>query len=141
MNMTGLWHGTFAYPAFQRPTTPFVARITDTDGVLAGTIMEPNTMGFTTEELQAVLAGNRQGEAVDFIKTYDGSSDAAHSVDYVGRLSADGNIVTGVWSLCDLDGTFEMRRDAPLEEELAAEAEEELTLSAPPAATVPDPLS
>jgi len=140
LDMTGLWHGTFAYPAFQRPTTPFVAQISDDDGVLSGTIMEPNTIGWSSEELNAVLAGNRLGEAVDFIKTYDGSGDAAHSVDYVGRLSDDGNSVTGVWSLCDLDGTFEMHRDARLEDLVSAEEEAELPQALQPAA-VPDALS
>lgn len=127
-DMTGLWHGTFAYPGFQGPTTPFVARFSDDDGLLGGTIMEPNTMGRSSEELQAVVNGNRKGRAVDFIKTYDGSSDAAHGVDYVGRLSADGDSVTGVWSLCELDGTFEMHRDIALEELAAVEEEAEADL-------------
>lgn len=128
MNMTGLWHGTFGYPAFQGPTTPFVAQIKDDGGVLSGTIMEPNTIGISSDELQAVLAGNRQGDAVDFSKTYDGSSDAAHAVDYVGRLSDDGSNVTGVWSLSDLDGTFEMHRDIALEDLVAAEEAAELPM-------------
>ncbi len=124
LDMTGLWHGTFAYPHYQGPTTPFVARIEDSGGAITGTIMEPNTMGLSTDELEAFLRGMRQGQAVDFTKTYDGSSDAAHAVDYVGRLSNDGNSVTGVWSLKDMDGTFEMHRDASLEEIVAVEAEE-----------------
>ena len=122
--MTGLWHGTFAYPHYQGPTTPFVARIEDSGGTIAGTIMEPNTMGLSTDELEAFLRGMRQGQAVDFTKTYDGSSDAAHAVDYVGRLSNDGNSVTGVWSLENMDGTFEMHRDISIEEVVAVEAEE-----------------
>ena len=39
-------------------------------------------------------------------------------VDYVGRLSADGNSIQGVWSLYDMDGTFEMHREIGLEEEV-----------------------
>ena len=124
LDMTGLWEGVYAYPAFQGPTTPFVARIEETDGALTGSIMEPNTMGWSTEELEAALNGAREGRAVDFTKAYDGSSDAAHAVDYVGQLSDDGTLVTGVWSLAELDGTFEMRRSASLEEVLEAEAEE-----------------
>lgn len=124
LDMTGLWHGTFAYPAYAGPTTPFVARIEESGGTLTGTIMEPNTMGWSSEELEAVLAGSRDGRSVDFTKTYDGSSDAAHAVDYVGRLSDDGNKVTGVWSLEVLDGTFEMHRDTAIEELVAAGAEE-----------------
>lgn len=126
LDMTGLWHGTFAYPAYQGPTTPFVARIEESGGALAGTIIEPNEMGFTTEELEAALRGTRAGRSVDFTKTYDGSSDAAHSVDYVGQLSDDGNKVTGVWSLEWLDGTFEMHRDTSIGELVSVEAEEAL---------------
>ena len=122
--MTGMWEGTFAYPAYQGPTTPFVARIAEESGVLGGTIMEPNTMGPSTDELEAVLTGSRDGRSIDFIKTYDGSSDAAHAIDYVGQLSEDGNLVTGVWSLAEFDGTFEMRREIAWEEVLSVEAEE-----------------
>jgi hypothetical protein len=125
-DMSGLWEGAFAYPAYRGPTTPFVASIEESEGTLTGTIMEPNTMGWTTEELEAVLNGARTGRSVDFTKAYDGSSDAAHAVDYVGQLSDDGNLVTGVWSLAELDGTFEMRRSASLEEMLEAEEEVEL---------------
>jgi hypothetical protein len=130
-DMTGLWEGAFAYPAYQGPTTPFVAHIEESDGTLAGTIMEPNTMGWSSEELEAVLNGARNGRSVDFTKAYDGSSDAAHAVDYVGQLSDDGNLVTGVWSLAELDGTFEMRRSASLEE--MVEAEEEVAMPPPTA--------
>lgn len=125
LNMTGLWEGTYAYPSYQGPTTPFVARIAEEGGTLAGTIMEPNTIGFSSDELEAMLNGAREGAAVDFTKTYDGSSDAAHAVDYVGRLSDDGNLVTGVWSLGEIDGTFEMRRETSWEEVVGTEAAEE----------------
>jgi hypothetical protein len=128
-DMTGLWEGTFAYPSFQGPTTPFVASIEESDGSLTGSIMEPNTIGWSSEELEAVLNGARNGRSVDFTKAYDGSSDAAHAVDYVGQLSDDGELVTGVWSLQELDGTFEMRRSASLEE--LVEAEEEVVLPVP----------
>jgi len=129
-DMTGLWEGVFAYPAYQGPTTPFVAHIEESDGTLTGSIMEPNTIGWSSEELEAVLNGARNGRSVDFTKAYDGSSDAAHAVDYVGQLSDDGTLVTGVWSLAELDGTFEMRRSASLEEML--EVEEEAALPPPP---------
>jgi hypothetical protein len=134
LNMTGMWEGTFAYPSYQGPTTPFVARIDEEGGALTGTIMEPNTIGLSSDELEAVLTGTREGGAVDFTKTYDGSSDAAHAVDYVGRLSDDGNLVTGVWSLGELDGTFEMRRETGWEEVISTEAEEPLveTVQPPP---------
>jgi hypothetical protein len=123
INLSGLWMGSFSYPAGQGPRTPFLARLEDRDGSLSGSIMEPNTIGATSDQLEAILSGSRQGSAVDFTKVYDGASDAAHAVDYVGRLSGDGNSVSGVWSLADLDGTFEMHREAVWEERVGEEAE------------------
>jgi hypothetical protein len=73
--------------------------------------------------LEAVLTGSRSASAVDFTKVYDAASDAAHAVDYVGRLSEDGNRISGVWSLEQLDGTFEMYREAVWEEQVGREAE------------------
>lgn len=121
-NLSGLWMGRYTYPSAEGPTTPFLARIEDHDGALSGGIMEPNTIGRSSDELEAVLTGTREGQAVDFTKVYDGASDAAHAVDYVGRLSEDGNAVTGVWSLEQLDGTFEMHREAVWEEQAGEEA-------------------
>lgn len=123
LNLSGLWLGSYAYPAGQGPTTPFLARIEDDAGSLSGSIIEPNTIGLSSGELEAVISGSRHGDAVDFTKLYDGASDAAHAVDYVGRVSADGNSVTGVWSLADLDGPFEMHREAVWEEKVGEEAE------------------
>ncbi|QAY79358.1 hypothetical protein [Sphingosinicella sp. BN140058] len=123
MNIAGLWMGSFSYPSRRGPTTPFLARIEDDSGALSGTIIEPNTMGPSSDSLEAVLRGSRHGKEVDFTKIYDGASDAAHAVDYVGRLSGDGNTITGIWSLADLDGTFEMYREAVWEEKAGQEAE------------------
>jgi len=116
LNLSGLWLGSFAYPGGEGPTTPFLASLSDDDGTLRGTIVEPNTIGRSTDKLEAVLSGSRSGSSVDFTKIYDGESDAAHAVDYVGRLSPDGMSVTGVWSLETMDGSFEMHREAVWEE-------------------------
>jgi hypothetical protein len=125
-DLSGSWNGQFAYPAGRGPITPFVAEIEDRGGRLSGHIAEPNLMGSTSELLNASIAGFRDGSAIDFTKTYDGAGDAAHAVDYAGRLSDDGNEIRGVWSLADLDGSFEMVRDSPLAEPLAAHAEAEV---------------
>ena len=122
-NISGLWLGSYSYPGGLGPTTPFLASLTDHGGALSGTIVEPNTIGRSSEQLGAVLSGSRAGASVDFTKIYDAESDAAHAVDYVGRLSADGNTISGVWSLENLDGTFEMHREAVWEEQEGREAE------------------
>ncbi len=121
-NLSGLWMGSFSYPSGLGPTTPFLASLTDNGGSLSGTMVEPNTMGRSSDQLGAVISGSRAAASVDFTKMYDGESDAAHAVDYVGRLSADGNSISGVWSLQDLDGTFEMHREAVWEERAGEEA-------------------
>jgi hypothetical protein len=123
INLSGLWLGSFSYPGGLGPTTPFLASIEDHDGSLHGTTIEPNTIGPSSDRLEALISGSREGGAVDFTKMYDGESDAAHAVDYVGRLSADGNTISGVWSLQTLDGTFEMHREAVWEEQAGQEAE------------------
>ena len=129
MDVSGRWDGTFAYPGGVGPATPFVAELAESAGAISGTVAEPNTMGASSDTLQAVVRGTRDGAAVDFTKTYDGTSDAAHSVDYVGRLSGDGKTITGVWSLGAMDGTFEMHRDIAAEEAVAVEASEEVPLA------------
>jgi hypothetical protein len=123
INLSGLWMGSFSYPGGLGPTTPFLAKLEDSDGSLSGSTIEPNTIGASSDQLEAVLSGSRQGSAVDFTKAYDGASDAAHAVDYVGRLSGDGNTITGVWSLANFDGSFEMHREAVWEERVGEEAE------------------
>ena len=110
-DLSGLWLGHFAYPGGQGPVTPFVARIEEAEGLLTGTTIEPNTIAPGGAELEALLHGSRKGRAVDFVKTYDGAAEAAHAVDYVGQVSADGATITGVWSMEALDGTFEMHRE------------------------------
>ena len=123
LNLSGLWMGSFSYPAGQGPTTLFLARIEDDGGAISGTTIEPNTVGVTTRELEAVIRGSRTGRSLDFTKTYDGASDAAHAVDYVGQVSQDGNRIAGVWSLEVIDGTFEMSREAVWEEAKGEEVE------------------
>ena len=122
-NISGLWMGSYSYPGGIGPTTPFLAKIEDHDGALSGSIVEPNLQGHLSDSLDAVIRGTRQGTAVDFTKVYDGASDYAHAIDYVGRLSGDGNTIRGVWSLADLDGSFEMHREAVWEEKAGEKAE------------------
>lgn len=125
-DLTGQWHGTFSYPAFAGPTTPFVCNLIDAGGRFTGTTLEPNATGDPgePEELEADVIGTREDRAVDFTKTYGGTM-WNHSVDYVGQVSEDGGTITGVWSVDQLDGTFEMHRDTSLAEVLADEAEAE----------------
>ena len=122
-NLTGDWSGHYSYPRGFGPTTPFLARIEDDGGRFTGTIVEPDTL--TGRALTASITGLRHGTSVDFTKTYGPGARFGYEnpVDYVGSLSEDGNVLKGVWSLLELDGTFEMHREAAAEEEDACEAE------------------
>ncbi len=86
--------------------------------------MEPNTVSIGM--LEARIAGTRNGVRVDFTKTYgaNGHPDYVNPVDYVGTISADGNLIRGRWSILDIDGTFEMRREVEVEEGREAEIAE-----------------
>ncbi len=127
-SLSGLWMGSFAYPGGAGPTTPFLAKIEDHDGRFSGTTMEPDNIGGGAA-LEADIVGNRQGTAVDFTKVYLADSDRFQPIDYVGRLSADGNAVTGVWSLQFMNGTFEMYREAVWEEAAEEEAAQVVPLA------------
>ncbi len=123
-NLTGHWSGEFAYPRNEGPTTPFLATIQDDGGRLGGTIIEPNIVtGGST--IVAHIVGLKHGSSVDFTKSYGALPPFGYEtpVDYVGSVSTDGNTVTGVWSLLDLDGSFEMRREVAAEEDAEKQAE------------------
>lgn len=112
LDLTGQWSGEYSYPGLIGPTTPFLATLAEGGGRLTGTIIEPDTVT-GTPVIEAKVVGIRAGHNVDFTKTYGRSASESYDtpVDYVGTLSGDGNTVAGVWSLLDLDGQFEMRRE------------------------------
>ena len=87
--------------------------------------MEPNTI--EAGILEAQIAGTRYGIGIDLTKTYGAGSGAhyANPVDYVGRISDHGNLIRGRWSILDIDGSFEMRRDAEAEKMSELENAEE----------------
>lgn len=127
LDMTGQWNGTFAYPAGLGPATPFLATIADAGGGISGTVTEPEIVLRTGRTMEAVLAGHRSGRALDFTKQYRGQAFGYDNpVDYVGQLADDGLSATGVWSLLDMNGTWEMHRDALAESVKQRETEVKL---------------
>lgn len=126
--MSGEWEGTFTYPGGDA-TTPFSARIVETAGRFAGSIIEPD-MYAPANPITAEIVGNRDTRSVDFTKIYiDPEEGYENPVDYVGQLSPDGLTVSGIWSLLDMNGTFEMYRDAGLAELEEAETAETVPAS------------
>ncbi|TMM46227.1 hypothetical protein [Qipengyuania marisflavi] len=127
LDLTGQWHGTYTYPRNYGPATPFLATIEDQAGSLFGSIIEPDAFHGSQETMEAAIAGHRAGRSVDFTKTYRGQQFGYENpVDYVGQLSSDGLSVSGVWSLIEHNGTFEMFREISLSAQVEDEASEEV---------------
>ncbi|NQX94653.1 MAG: hypothetical protein HRT64_07020 [Erythrobacter sp.] len=125
LNLTGKWDGVFKYPQDYAPVTPFLAEIVEEAGAFSGATIEPDL--YKASPADARITGHRSGRSVDFTKTYVGRWQGYQSpVDYVGQLSEDGLTITGVWSLKEWNGTFEMTREAGLEVGLEETAEVEL---------------
>lgn len=108
--LTGFWSGEYRYRLPGERPVPFLAALEESAGAVTGLITEPNTVGDTTPELRALVDGVRSGSAVRFAKTYDGASDMAHRVDYVGTLSGDGLTIAGDWTVAGMTGPFSMTR-------------------------------
>jgi len=85
------------------------------------------------QTIGAMVSGHRAARSVDFTKIYiDPPQGYENPVDYVGQMSRDGMTVTGIWSLADMNGTFEMQR-----EEHATETQEAETAETVPASGMP----
>ena len=111
LNLTGQWWGHFTYPNHLGPVTPFNAQFLDQAGRIVGATTEFDQFR-PDHVIEAIISGHYHGESIDFTKAYQGAGpDYEQPIDYVGRISADGNVITGVWSLLEIDGRFEMRRD------------------------------
>lgn len=127
-NISGFWVGRYVYDGMAGEAVQFLCNVTDDSGALSGTISEPNSIGGSSRELNAIVSGSRTGSDVSFAKTYDGASDAAHRVDYAGVLNDKGNVIAGRWSIGDYGGDFSMKRELLDESDVEAEVAEELLL-------------
>ena len=125
-DLSGQWDGHFDYPSGFGPRTPFLASVDQTGGRISGTIIEPDLYG-SAAPASATIEGVVAGDTVDFTKIYrKASSVYDNPVDYVGRVDETGNRITGVWSLLDINGLFEMTRQAAIERTVEREEEAEL---------------
>jgi hypothetical protein len=114
-SLTGRWAGTYFYSSGNR--IEFRASLEEREGNVLGRTTEPNVRIFRmSPEFFADLKGQVVGDSVRFVKTYDGTGGARHSVVYEGRLSPDGTTIEGRWSiggclfLTLASGPFSMRR-------------------------------
>ena len=112
LDLSGDWAGTYAYP-FAKPPSPFTAKLTERDGWLTGVIEETSVIGGgPPRPRSASVEGRRVGSSVTWLKMYEDRT-VNHDVDYKGVVSADGNEITGAWSIVgNWSGPFTMTRKA-----------------------------
>jgi len=110
-SLSGVWHGIYTY--FSRnapPESHFVATIIDSGAYLSGTIHETmNTYDGQSVPANASLNGQHDGNAVTFVKAYDGTGNQRHSVSYTGVLSADRLEIEGEWHISSIYGIYRGR--------------------------------
>jgi hypothetical protein len=124
LGLTGLWKGLFSYPHLFEPTS-FVAILIEKGAGFSGTTHEPCTRGPSLGALlYATIEGHREGSAVSFIKTYDGTGGWSHSVAYEGFLNGDGTEIGGRWKTSGWSGKFLMLRPTAREASTTEEAVE-----------------
>ena len=124
-SLTGVWHGTYSYP-LGLGSVSFVATLIEARNSLTGTTHEPGhrVLG-PNVTLYASLSGSRQGGAVAFVKTYDGSNPNYRTVEYEGTLSDDGTEIEGRWIISRIwFGKFLMIRPAGMAESVSSKAYE-----------------
>lgn len=115
-DMNGLWSGWYGYGLLSS-RVPFTAWIDETALLLTGTIMEPNTFAKSDlEDLQAEIAGTRQGQSILFSKTYR-ERQGAHGlpISYEGTVDERFQHVAGEWrfvSGLNGSGPFELSRSS-----------------------------
>lgn len=108
-DLSGVWQGVYWGAATQ--ATTFQATLDDKPGpAFSGSIVEPNTFGNTESPfLLATVDGAVRAGRVTFLKTYDGTAGASHTVNYDGRIISDRRIV-GTWQIDGTSGQFELAR-------------------------------
>ena len=108
-NLTGVWDGLYTYP-YRLGQEHYTAVLFDHRGAVTGTIHETVTRFVPGPvDMNAGVSGTREGGAVEFVKTYDGTGGWRHSVVYSGRFR-DGDEIEGVWRVDDVSGSFLMLR-------------------------------
>lgn len=115
--LTGMWNGSYSYAGdgTDRPDVPFTAVIIQTGKEVTGFIREANTFGSTDDPwLHAALKGtiDPKTRKLTFTKTYDGTSNVGHDVEYSATMAEKGEEVKeGVWKLRESGGTFKLAKD------------------------------
>jgi hypothetical protein len=110
-SLSGEWKGGYISSDGSDVNT-FDVRLRQAGAALSGTVIEVNKFADPSKALflTSTVAGSVRGADIEFIKTYDGSGGAAHSLRYVGRLEAGGRRIRGTYAAEGATGAFEMVR-------------------------------
>ena len=126
-DLTGRWDGIFNYPR-ELPPNGFVAVLVEHGGALTGEVEEVSDHGADRGgQIAAVIEGERIGAQVRFTKRYDDLRRAHYAVRYDGTVAADGDEITGEWTIPGVwSGSFIMVRAAGREVEVEQAVGEEV---------------
>ena len=116
-DLSGRWSGVYFYPVHPEmnpwddaPPTPFECVLVDTGGHVTGTTSDPDLFEPDMPDIKATLEGHHHGGQLTFTKTPEASRQT-HTIDYVGTISGDGNVIDGRWIIYGAwEGTFRMQR-------------------------------
>jgi hypothetical protein len=110
LDLSGDWAGTYSYPGLLKPVS-FTAKLSEQGGWLSGMMEEKSVMGRGPARLRAAsVQGRRVGLAVTWMKMYE-DREVNHDVEYEGAVDADGDEITGRWSIFgNWSGSFVMVR-------------------------------
>ncbi|SOH93037.1 hypothetical protein SAMN06273572_101891 [Monaibacterium marinum] len=124
ISVSGHWSGRYTYPARFAPPVTFTALLDEHAGIIDGWSDEPNTfMADAPSTLRADLNGERSGQTITFVKTYQISHPDADFVHYSGTINPSLTHIVGAWRFLGfggLTGRFEMLRPAVLKASIKA---------------------
>ena len=122
-SLTGVWNGLYTYPRHLEPVS-FVAVLVDSGMSFSGTTHEPHVSNDVPGGmLYGMIDGRREGAAVTFTKTYDGTGGWTHSVWYEGSVNGEATEIEGRWTVPGIwSGKFLMIRSGGKEEAVERKA-------------------
>jgi len=117
-SLSGTWKGRYFYNE-NRTAVDFTLDLDGANGRCIGHVKEINTFGeksapYLYAAVSCPTAAIPPGGEFRFHKQYDGTGGVSHGVDYDGVVSADGNTITGKWTIITATsrstGQFSMTR-------------------------------
>jgi hypothetical protein len=111
-NLAGLWVGYYAYDPGENPERVECAVVLEQIGSrVGGSMIERQTFGeMLFPGLPSDVMGEIENNTLTFHKLYVHESEDDPPVSYRLSISPDGNVLSGFWSIGDMQGTATFRR-------------------------------